>query len=99
MCISWNVQDEQGTVSSADFQHDMSSFEVIPSEFPYILMANEILTNEILLEDQFSVICGAKLNELANWSDRKEYDDVTNSGQPFMTVRWVVTERISTVNQ
>ena len=53
---SWNIQDEQGTISSVDFQHDVSSFEVILSEFPHTLMTDEILTNEILLEDQSSVI-------------------------------------------
>ena len=90
---SWNVQDEQGTISSVDFQHDVSSFEVIPSEYPHILMADAILTNEILLEDQSSVIHKANLRELASWSDRKVNDAVTNSGKPFMTVRWVVTEK------
>ena len=90
---SWNVQDEQGTISSVDSQYDVPSFEVIPSEYPHTLMADEILTNEILLEDQSSVIHEAKLKELASWADRKVYDPVTNSGQPFITVRWVVTEK------
>ena len=52
---SWNVQNEQMTILSVDFQHDVSSFKVIPSEFPHTLMADKILTNEILLEDQFSL--------------------------------------------
>ena len=77
----------------------MSSFEVIPPEYPHTFMADEILTNEFLLEDQSSVIHEAKIKELASWANRKVYDAVTNSGQPFMTVRWVVTEKILMVNQ
>ena len=73
----------------------MSSFEVIPSESPHRLMADEVLP-----EDQSIVIHvhEARLKELTSWSDRKVYDAVTNGGQPFMTVRWIATEKNIMVN-
>ena len=80
---SWNVQGEQWTT-----YHQSSHLSI-----QHMLMVDEILTNEVILEDQSSVIHKAKLKDLASWAARKVYDAVTNSGQLFITVRWVVTEK------
>ena len=56
-------------------------------------MADEILTSEALLGYLSSAVYEAKLRELDSWSHRKVFQTVPNEGQPFMTVRWVLTEK------
>ena len=46
-----------------------------------------------MVADQTSAIYTAKLQELASWNERDIYEDVPNNGQPYMTVRWVVTQK------
>ena len=35
----------------------------------------------------------AKLDELANWKSKAVYEEVDDVGQPFMTCRWVLTQK------
>ena len=35
----------------------------------------------------------AKLDELANWKSKAVYEEVDDLGQPFMTCRWVLTQK------
>ena len=55
-------------------------------------MADEVLLNEVMAADQTSAIYQAELQELASWNEQDIYEEVPNNGQPYMTVRWVVTQ-------
>ena len=35
----------------------------------------------------------AKLDELANWNSKSVYEEVDDVGQPFVTCRWVLTQK------
>ena len=56
-------------------------------------MQDEFQVNNILITEPTSEIYSAKIKELQNWSDNNVYNEVTDKGQPFMTVRWVITNK------
>ena len=90
----WNVQEEKRNISSIDFKHSISSFTVLHVETPYSGLTDELCATPIFVVNHNSEIQEAKQRELANWSDHNVCDEVPNIGQPFMTVRWVVTQKI-----
>ena len=90
---SWNVRDERREISSVDFKHDVTLFEIVSNTLTDTALADEVLLNEVMVADQTSAIYQAKLQELASWNERDVYEEVPNNGQPYMTVRWVVTQK------
>ena len=90
---SWNVRDEKGEISSVDFKHDVTSFEIVSNTLLDTALADEVLLNEVMVADQTSAIYQAKLQELTSWNERDIYEEVPNNGQPYMTNRWVVTHK------
>ena len=89
---SWNVQDAQGNIRSIDFKHDVASWSVVSTSSDHS-MQDEFQVNNILITEPTSEIYSAKIKELQNWSDNNVYNEVTDKGQPFMTVRWVITNK------
>ena len=83
---SWNVRDKREEISSVDFKHDVTLFEIVSNTLSDTALADEVLLNEVMVADQTSAIYQAKLQELASWNEQDIYEEVPNNGQPYMTV-------------
>ena len=77
---SWNVRDKRGEISSVDFKHDVTSFEVVSNTVSNTALADEGLLNEVMVADETSAIYKAKLQELASHNERDVYEEVPNNG-------------------
>ena len=89
---SWNVRDAQGNIRSIDFKHDASSWSVVSLSSDHI-MQDEFQVNNVLITEPTSELYSAKIKERQNWSNHNVHNEVTDKGQPFMTVRWVITNK------
>ena len=49
-------------------------------------MQDEFQVDNILITEPPSEIYSAKIKELQNWLNNNMYNEVTDKGQPFMTV-------------
>ena len=56
-------------ISSVDFKHDVTSFEIVSNTLSDTALADEVLLNEVMVADQTSAIYQAKLQELASWNE------------------------------
>lgn len=87
---SWNVKSPEGEFQSVDFSSDVITWH-------HTNKSNndqEVLQSEILIAQVDTDIELAKQRELQSWKSQKVYEEVTDEGQNFMNVRWVITPKV-----
>lgn len=79
----YNLQrDSDGGVGWVDLQKDFSTWEVVDDD------------TELLVLFSSDDVSNAKESEITNWRNNNVYDEVDDSGQDAISVRWVVTEKL-----
>lgn len=78
----YNIKyDSDGKVGWIDL-NDLSEWSDVPNDVEMVIMFN---SEEVL---------SAKNTEMLNWIDNCVYEEVEDEGQDFITVRWVITEKL-----
>ena len=75
-------KDCDGSIHWLDLDKHLTECEIVPDDLEMMILFNS---------DE--VIC-AKNKEIENWRQNNVYDEVENMGQEYVSVRWVVTEKI-----
>ena len=75
-------KDTDNSVAWFDLQKDFNDLQEVPDDVEMLVFFNS--------ED----VKIAKENELRNWEDNNVYEEVEDCGQPAISMRWVVTEKI-----
>jgi len=57
-------------------------------------LTDEVLLSEIYLTSCKSQELQAKIKELDQWKQRNVYKEIVNNGEDFVSLRWVVTQKI-----
>ena len=78
----YNVEREDGTTQSINMKEGVRDLEEVCDDAEMLVFFNS------------SEVTEAKQRELASWRENKVYEEVENTGQEIITVRWVVTEKI-----
>ena len=55
---------------------------------------DEILENQTYVTQVNHKILNAKEKELQSWRSEKVFDEIENNGQPTMSVRWVLKQKV-----
>ena len=83
---SWrNVEDEDGKIMAIDWNKEVRTWKLLSNEEAetVFLTADPCMTEEMK----------AKTTELDNWRNFGVYEEVKNTGQKTISVRWVITEK------
>lgn len=75
-------KDQDNSVDWYNFDEDFDDWSVVADEVEMLVLFNS--------DDVWS----AKQSEIQNWIDNEVYEEVEDVGQRFMSVRWVVTEKL-----
>ena len=93
----WNVDDPQRGQCVVNFDRvewhkalPLSSVNMEALRRNETTEEMEILQNEIMKED----LTNAKKSELDSWKKHQVYDEVENTGQKCISVRWVITPKL-----
>jgi len=78
----FNVKLDDGRVQAVDVKDGLSNLEVVQENVEMVVFFN---TEEVNV---------AKHSELKSWVENDVYEEVENTGQNAISVRWVVTEKI-----
>ena len=78
----FNIEKSDGQQNWIDLYRDVEKWRRIDND------------NEVLVTYDHSRIKEAKLRELENWKDNKVFEEVKNSGQNTISLRWVITEKL-----
>ena len=88
----WNIEQRDGEKISIDVSK-MPSLEVIEKDSANE-PSDEVVFNEEMTENKKQQEIKAKERELKAWQERGVYKEVDNIGQNFMSLRWVLTQKL-----
>ena len=93
---AWNVRlnDADETVKSIDFERDVSSLKLIPTEVASQNNTEEVLYSQVFLTELENQTFKAKLLELESWQKQNVYVAEDDIGQNCISVRWVISKKI-----
>ena len=80
-----------GTVTSIDFDWHISSLEIVLDSNSNI---NEIHYSQIYITDLQKQVFEAKTKELNNWKEQNIYLEEEDSGQPCISIKWVINRKV-----
>ena len=86
----WNSQLHDEIVTSIDFDRDISSLQIIPDSNINI---EEIHYSQIYITEFEKQVFEAKTKELNSWKEQNVYVE-EDSGQPCISVRWVISRKV-----
>ena len=87
---AWNSQLHDGAATSIDFDGDISSLEIVPDSNSNI---EEIHYSQIYITELEKQIAEAKTKKLNCWKEQNVYLE-EESGQPWISVRWVLSRTV-----
>ena len=83
----WNILRDNKK-EHIDLDRDVSSFEIVNEP------SDEIQTDEVLLTNIENEQNIAKLKELESWKNQNVFQEVENTGQKALSVRWVLKPKV-----
>ena len=78
----FNIKKDDGSTVALDMEKDVTNVELVDDEV------------EMLVLYSCESVDKAKYKEIENWKANNVYEEVENFGQPFLSVRWIVTEKL-----
>ena len=96
----WNAKYKDGQITVIDFDRDIQHWKLDVTED---LESNEEVDNEIsedilmcstYITEAKEDILLAKQKELHSWKSNKVYDEVENTGQTLISVKWILKTKI-----
>ena len=78
----FNLKKNDNTVEWYDMSKDISDLKQVSEHEEMLVLFN----NEVII--------AAKEQEIKNWQDNQVYTEVEDKGQPVISVRWVITEKL-----
>ena len=85
---SWfNVENEDGSITALDWK-EIEEWDKVKDDEKVDEIGEALLSDEIVNDEM-----KAKRRELENWRNFEVYEEVKNTGQKTISVRWVMTEK------
>ena len=79
----YNLQkNANGSIMPVDLQNDFSEWEVLSEETEMLVLFNT------------EAVSAAKDKEVSSWQNNDVYEEVDDVGQEYISVRWVITEKV-----
>ena len=78
----YNIRKDDDNIVWYDVNKDLDQLSLVPDDVELLIFMNN------------DMVTAAKNRELENWKENNVYEEVENTGQATMSVRWVVTEKI-----
>ena len=81
----FNIQSDEGDIRWIDFERGVKEWSITDPSSNTTLLASS---------HDSSKVTEAKIAEMENWKRNGVYEEVIDDGQPTVSVRWVVTEKV-----
>ena len=97
----WNVTHEDGDEKSINLSQKIwkrcdqttNDSSIPAATLPLLQQNDEILPEHILLTRNNDEEAAAKQTELQEWKSREVYNEIEDSGQPCISLRWVLKQK------
>ena len=86
----WNIINRNRQNQVLDFDRDVAQWRMCYSQEP----ESEVQLSEIFQTEMLQDSAEAKIKELQSWKTNKVYEEVKNTGQACISVRWIVRPKI-----
>ena len=93
---TWNVKTDVGIVEVINFD-DVFWWRLLMIDDAH--NSDEIICDEIFLATRKDETLDAKYKELESWKENRVYQEVEDTGQSSMSVRWVMAKKVVNGNQ